>query len=125
MRCLGDALRRAPHLPLDGDPDSSLLDLFDIGHFALLAGPDGSDWVAAARSAADVLGVPLKTVQIGKDVTVDIDAWFQLYGVSAEGAVLVRPDGHVAWRSGGSGSQSELRAALAQAVSRSDVTVSA
>jgi hypothetical protein len=32
------------------------------------------------------------------------DGWCAAYGVSEDGAVLVRPDGHVAWRcSAGSG----------------------
>jgi len=29
------------------------------------------------------------------------EGWAELYGLDAEGAVLVRPDGHVAWRSRG------------------------
>jgi 2-polyprenyl-6-methoxyphenol hydroxylase-like FAD-dependent oxidoreductase len=116
---------RAPHLPLGGDPDRSLLDLFDLSRFTLLAGAEGQDWVSAARSAAAALGIPLQTVRIGQDVTTDLDVWQRLYGVSAGGAVLIRPDGHVAWRSACPGSQRDLRNALAQSVSLSDSTVSA
>ncbi len=116
---------RAPHLTLGDDPETSLLDLFDIGHFTLLAGPEGQDWADLAYSAADTLVVPLKAFRIGKEVNVDRDAWCRLYGVSANGAVLIRPDGHVAWRSGRPGTPRDLRDALAHAVSQSDVTVSA
>jgi putative polyketide hydroxylase len=31
-------------------------------------------------------------------MTVAEPDWLGLYGVEADGAVLVRPDGHVAWR---------------------------
>ena len=27
------------------------------------------------------------------------DTWHDIYGITKKGAVLVRPDGHVAWRS--------------------------
>ncbi|MWB79058.1 hypothetical protein GLS40_13545 [Pseudooceanicola sp. 216_PA32_1] len=116
---------RAPHLTLGDTPDTSLLDIFDIGHFTLLAGPDGQDWALAARSAADALDVPLNAFRIGTDVDTDVDAWGRLYGVSADGAVLIRPDGHVAWRSRSTGAARDLHDALARAVSRSDATVSA
>jgi hypothetical protein len=37
--------------------------------------------------------------QFGRDLT-DVDSsWARLHGVDADGAVLVRPDGHIAWRS--------------------------
>jgi hypothetical protein len=32
------------------------------------------------------------------DLSDHAGAWAQLYGVHPDGAVLVRPDGHVAWR---------------------------
>jgi hypothetical protein len=40
--------------------------------------------------------------------------WHDAYGVDADGAVLVRPDGHVAWRSrsGASNPAAVLRTAL-------------
>lgn len=77
-----DPGRRAPHLWLaDG---RSLLDLFDRG-LTLLTAPDGRAWRAAAPA-----GVAAHTV--------DEPAWPALYGVGPRGAVLVRPDGHVAWR---------------------------
>lgn len=73
---------RAPHLWL-GD-GRSVLDLFG-GDLALLTASDGGVWRAAAPA-----GVAVHTVAEPR--------WPALYGVSARGAVLVRPDGHVAWR---------------------------
>ncbi len=88
----------APHawLRSDGRP-RSLLDLFGAG-FVLLAGPRGGPWRAAA---ADCGLRPLTVHVVGDDVSLDDPdpaAWGALYGVEEDGAVLVRPDGHVAWR---------------------------
>ena len=66
----------------------------------LLAGSDGGAWVDAARTAAAVLGVPLAAYRVSADGDlVDSDEVFaELYGTGREGAVLLRPDGFVAWR---------------------------
>ncbi|WP_459348962.1 aromatic-ring hydroxylase C-terminal domain-containing protein, partial [Asanoa ferruginea] len=85
---------RAPQLWLaDG---RSTLDLFGTEH-ALLTTPTGADWRRAAEPAAPGLGVPLKT-----HVMTDPD-WPTAYGTTPAGAVLVRADGHVAWRHPGPG----------------------
>ena len=44
--------------------------------------------------------MPLRCYSIGAedDLVDESDAWPSLYGVGVDGAVLVRPDGHVAWR---------------------------
>jgi 2-polyprenyl-6-methoxyphenol hydroxylase-like FAD-dependent oxidoreductase len=74
---------RAPHVWLERDGRRiSTLDLFGRD-FVLLAGPEGSAWEGAAE------GLPLTAH--GDDIA---DA----YGISPTGAVLVRPDGYVAWR---------------------------
>ena len=83
---------RAPHLWLDDPgPSTSTLDLFGP-HLTLLTGPAGQAW----RTAADVARASLPT-QITCHVVRHGD-WPHLYGVTPSGAVLVRPDGHVAWR---------------------------
>jgi putative polyketide hydroxylase len=66
----------------------------------LLAGRDGDRW----RRAAQGLGTswpPLIAFTVGKDSELsDPDGdWHDAYGVCPDGAVLVRPDGHAAWRS--------------------------
>ena len=75
---------RAPHVWLS--PDQSILDLFGDG-FALLNFAD-ADTDAIERAAAS-RGVPLRVHRIGNAAAA------ALYG---RALVLVRPDGHVAWR---------------------------
>jgi putative polyketide hydroxylase len=89
--------RRAPHAWLDVTGRRvSTLDLFD-GRLTLLTGPGGSDWCAAAQGLA-VDDPPLAVLRFGPDVP-DPDGSLALrYGVGAHGAILVRPDGFVAWR---------------------------
>jgi putative polyketide hydroxylase len=83
---------RAPHVPLalNGGVRSTL-DLFGRD-FVLLTG-DENDWAEGAKAAARHLDVPLTTYRFG----VDVDG-AQRYAISTDGAVLVRPDGFVAWR---------------------------
>lgn len=71
------------------------------GSFALIAGPDGDGWARAAALAADKLGVQINVSRIGADLT-DVDGtWDRVGELENPGAVLVRPDNHVAWRSSG------------------------
>lgn len=90
---------RAPHLELNGpDGPFSILNLFEK-NMVLLAGPEGGPWVAGAKQAAN--GVPLDAWRIGPggDFEDPDSAWLSAYGIEPPGALLVRPDGHVAWRS--------------------------
>jgi putative polyketide hydroxylase len=106
---------RAPHVWLKrGNDQISTIDLFGP-HFVLLAGPDGQAWRRAAQGI-DPSWPPLFVFTVGKDGDLgDPDGnWHEAYGVDTDGAVLVRPDGHVAWRSrsGASNPLEVLRAAL-------------
>lgn len=89
--------RRAPHAWLDVTGRRvSTLDLFD-GRLTLLTGPGGSDWCSAAHRLP-VGYPPLAVLRFGPDLP-DPDGSLALrYGVGARGAVLVRPDGFVAWQ---------------------------
>lgn len=78
---------RAPHAWLA--PGRSMLDLFGRG-FVLLSFGGSPDLVAPLQEAAAARGVPLQ-VHVIDDAAIG-----QLY---ARRLVLVRPDGHVAWRS--------------------------
>jgi hypothetical protein len=69
-----------------------MLDLFD-GRLTLIVGPDSPAW----RAAADASPVPLQVLGAGRELVCDIDVLARRYGVAHGGAVLVRPDGHVAW----------------------------
>ncbi|HZT44860.1 MAG TPA: FAD-dependent monooxygenase [Gaiellaceae bacterium] len=87
---------RAPHLELERDGSSvSSLDLFGRD-FVLLAAAEGQAWCEAAASAAKELGVSVEAYRDGADF--GSDRFAELYGVGSAGAVLVRPDGFVAWR---------------------------
>ncbi|WP_354644044.1 FAD-dependent oxidoreductase [Kitasatospora camelliae] len=102
----GEVGTRAPHLWLSrAGVRVSTLDLFER-HLVLLAGPDGSAWTAAAERVAKELGVPLDRYLVGSSPEADLAPeggadFAAAYGVGAAGAVLVRPDGFVAWRSEG------------------------
>src|SRR6202023_1271882 len=91
---------RAPHVWLTHDNQQiSTIDMFGP-QFVLLAGSDGEAWQRAAQAIGPSCP-PLIAVTIGKDGDLgDPDGnWHEAYGVDTDGAVLVRPDGHVAWRS--------------------------
>ena len=66
----------------------------------LLAGSSGHGWRSAARAAASDLGVPVGAYRIGDggDLTDEGGRFAETYGIDADGAVLVRPDGFIAWR---------------------------
>lgn len=89
---------RAPHVELQGpDGRRSILDLFEK-EMVLLTGPQGASWVAAAREAAGTVPMQAWTIGDDGDFSAPGEDWFSIYGIEADGAVLVRPDGHVAWR---------------------------
>jgi hypothetical protein len=89
---------RAPHVAVQhGGSALSTLDLFGTA-FVLLAGPDGARWRDGARIAADSLGLPLEAHVVGTDIVDPAGRFADAYGITASGAVLVRPDGFVAWR---------------------------
>ena len=91
---------RVPHLWLERQGQRiSTLDLLD-GRFVLLTGADGAPWHEAAAPAAASLSIGLTAYRVGPDGDL-LDSehgWSRGMGVSPEGAMLVRPDGFVAWR---------------------------
>ncbi|MBB5915094.1 2-polyprenyl-6-methoxyphenol hydroxylase-like FAD-dependent oxidoreductase [Nocardia transvalensis] len=88
---------RAPHVRVRaGDREISTLDLFQRG-WVLLS--EDADWSTTAAAAADKLGLEVTFVHIGVDAEpVDPQAFRDFYGIGANGATLVRPDGYIAWR---------------------------
>ncbi|MDQ4009446.1 MAG: FAD-dependent monooxygenase [Actinomycetota bacterium] len=94
---------RAPHLWLGHN--GARIASHDLFHdaFVLLTGSAGASWCDAAIRIADRSSVPLRAYRVGpaaKQVDlVDLDdQWLARYGIATTGAVLVRPDGYVAWR---------------------------
>ena len=96
---------RAPHCWLRWRDGASLstIDLFKDLRFTLLAGRLGHAWLPAFRKAAVGAGLEGGAFRVGPDgdLVDNQGAFHELYEISPEGAVLVRPDGHVAWRSPG------------------------
>ncbi|MFC0435204.1 FAD-dependent monooxygenase [Kutzneria buriramensis] len=86
---------RLPHVWLVGADGHRLstLDLVGKGRFTLLTGISGEPWVRAAAA------LPVEVVRIGvaglRDAYGD---WLRAREIEEEGALLVRPDGYVAWR---------------------------
>ncbi|MET9612035.1 FAD-dependent oxidoreductase [Kitasatospora indigofera] len=119
FRPTGEPGSRAPHLwLLRAGVRLSSLDLYEQA-LVLLTGSQGASWQAAARRAADRLAVPLDTYRIGTGAEDDLAPepgadWAGLHGVGPDGAVLVRPDGFVAWRSASAPADQE--AAVAEAL---------
>ncbi len=96
---------RLPHAWLEhGGERLSTHDLTGAGsHFAVLTGPGGESWCTAAAQVAGKLGVSIVGAVIGDggDYADPTGAWGALRQIDDEGAVLVRPDNHVAFRSTG------------------------
>ena len=110
---------RAPHVWL-GRPEAELstLDLFGSG-FSLLAGPEGGAWCSLAAEVERELGVPIDRYRIGGPGLSDHGGFTRAYGLGEDGAVLVRPDGHVAWRGAtGPGTGAVLRDAVEHILAR-------
>ena len=76
-------------------------ELVEPGAFVLLCGNEDEDWLRPAHEAAEHLGLNLHVHAIGPDQDLrDADDEFaRLRGHDERGAILVRPDGHVAYRS--------------------------
>jgi 2,4-dichlorophenol 6-monooxygenase len=109
---------RLPHAWLArGGKQIGTHDLLRTGAFLLLAGAEGAAWCDAAGAVARELGVAVEAHCIGWPHALRDrdDVWPALRGHGDDGAILVRPDGHVAYRSGGL--PGDPRAALEGALS--------
>ena len=69
----------------------STLDWFDK-EFTVVAGPLGNDWLEAGRQVSEKSGSLRSLKQLPQAASVG------RHSIGLRGAVLVRPDGHVAWR---------------------------
>ncbi|MFG3116100.1 FAD-dependent oxidoreductase [Streptomyces sp. NPDC048197] len=117
LRMTGEPGTRAPHMWLTGpEGRRSTLDLYETA-FTLLSGSDGDMWRTAAKGAVQRFGVRLNCWLIGTGPDDDLAPeegadWAEKHGTTPEGAVLVRPDGYVAWRA--EGRVADPEAALAE-----------
>lgn len=120
---------KIPHAWLVG-PDGrrvSTLDVVGKGHFTLVTGLSGTAWAQAAGG----LDLPyLRTVVVGQDgITDPYQYWARIREIAEAGALLVRPDGVVAWRQSrpvrdAAEARHQLAGALQSILSQADVPVS-
>ncbi|UKY55081.1 FAD-dependent oxidoreductase [Streptomyces inhibens] len=106
MRLTGEPGTRAPHmwLRVNGERRSTL-DLYEKS-FVLLTGSEGEMWRTAVKAAVEQFGLRLDCYLVGTGPDDDLVPeegadWAEKHGTTSEGAVLVRPDGFVAWRAEG------------------------
>lgn len=93
---------RLPHVWLEKDRKPvSTHDIVGKGHFTLLTGHGGDAWRAAAALVSEELGVPIDVRSIGfrLDYLDPTGEWARVREIADDGAILVRPDAHVGWRS--------------------------
>jgi hypothetical protein len=91
--------QRVPHLWIEREgAQLSTLDLAERGT-VLLTSTDGAHWCKPAATAARLLGIPLETcvVQPRAAITGADHLWHAYFGLDSRSAVLLRPDGHIAW----------------------------
>ncbi|MHC3467748.1 FAD-dependent oxidoreductase [Streptomyces sp. 7R007] len=117
----GEPGSRAPHLWVrHGAERVSTLDLYEKSLVLLSDAGVPGDWHEAAVRLAARTSLPLVSYRLGTGpgaelVPEDGVDWAERHGTAAGGAVLVRPDGFVAWRSPGpvADAESTLRQVLA------------
>ncbi|CRG91725.1 hypothetical protein PISL3812_08777 [Talaromyces islandicus] len=93
---------RIPHVKVEKDgKEISTLDLVGNG-FVVIAGSAGEAWVTASqniRNSWPRLGLAEYSVGHTDGTVIDKKRlWESAAGISSSGAVLVRPDGYIAWR---------------------------
>jgi len=92
------------HLPHawvgDNKRKLAMMDLAPYTRFTLITGIAGEAWDNAAEKVARALGIDLAAVIIGpgREITDLYYDWSKLREIDESGALLVRPDKHIAWR---------------------------
>jgi len=87
---------RLPHgwVEFDGERVSTL-DLIALDRLTLLVGAAGDAWIEVGRQ----IDCPMRILQVGSDVEDANEWWQEVADMRPGGAILVRPDQHVAFRS--------------------------
>ncbi|MFE0457486.1 FAD-dependent oxidoreductase [Streptomyces sp. NPDC058914] len=121
LELTGEPGSRAPHMWLRHEGRRiSTLDLYERSLVLLSDAGEPGGWHKAAISLAERMRVPLVAYRIGTGPDAELAPedgtdWAECHGTTGSGAVLVRPDGFVAWRTRGPGQDAEstLRQVLA------------
>lgn len=114
-----------PHAWIEHDRRRlSTLDIVGRERFSLIVGIGGEPWVSAAAKASAALGIELPVRRVGLRCDYDdVDKeWLAVREVGDKGAILVRPDRYIAWRSEGLSDSpaDELEAALRHVLCRQE-----
>lgn len=95
-----------PHAWVEVDcTRTSMIDLVGHGRMTMIVGVGGQAWLDAAEKVCVELGLEYGTDLVGLTVGLRADVddvtgdWARVREVGDRGAILVRPDRHVAWRS--------------------------
>lgn len=115
---------RLPHAWVEkGRRRVSTIDVTGHGELTLVVGENGTRWADAARRVAREfrVGLPVRAIGTGCEYHDVLREWTQQREVGDDGALLVRPDHHVAWRSMAMVDDpvTALRTALATVLARS------
>jgi 2,4-dichlorophenol 6-monooxygenase len=96
----------------------STLDVVGKGRFTLVTGLSDGAWETAAEKAREAFGMRLDVVRVGSaDHRDAYGEWRRAAEIAEDGALLVRPDGYIAWRlTGGPGSADATEKELLTAV---------
>jgi putative polyketide hydroxylase len=87
---------RAPDVSMNWNGQArSTLELYG-SRFVVLGGVDSGPWLDASRKASDSLAIPIDAYRFGCEL--ESAAGSEAHGIGSDGALLVRPDGFVAWR---------------------------
>ena len=110
---------RVPHVWL-GNAESKLSTLHLIGNeFTVLAAPGGEAWRDVTCQVSQKLGIRIDCYVVGAAGLSDDGAFAEANGLGAGGGILLRPDGHVAFRwPSGVPSKDELASVLTQILAR-------
>ena len=114
-----------PHAWIDDEDGRrrAIRELVGPGELLLIAGEDGAAWCEAAGEIAEAHRIPLRAVRIGHldgDLFDPRCTWLRHREIAPDGAILVRPDRHIGWRSIGASERptEELSGALSQLLAR-------
>ncbi len=114
-----------PHAWIDDESGLrvAIKSLVAPGRFLLIAGEEGEGWLDVARELGEELDLPLDCLRIGHldgDLFDPRCTWLRRREIEPDGAILVRPDRYVAWRSIGAGAspRQELGEALGRILAR-------